>query len=393
MIVRILCCYLLSALLFTVSNIHAEEVAPLSEKEGKWTYSISEPGADLKKLNKEKFGKIKKSLQDISRTVTSTPAMKPPKGFEARFWGSISAKDRYDSCKGKNCPPSRPTSVLALMIGRYEEKDGKIRAAFNKPSTMDISINNLGLVFANLPVLYRDSEGYMLPEPKPGGERAGMTSYLNNGRIVAVIAAKNRPLWLPVSRERYLKAAIETAGNEIGITPKPAKKVKKQKPVVAEEPVGRHVLVESGRSWVDPAEEKEWIENSRSVTTSMKEEPEKVKERIELLQKELDGLTPEQRNMQALVDASSADSPQAPLLPVDRTDGVAVVTPNFAYFSKKLNAEVPQLITVQWKFSGNPIYDPEQSGISEDLNNQKLLEIYRNADWGKMISKITQTEP
>jgi len=376
---------------------YAEEVAPLSEKVGKWSFSMSEPGIDLKNLNKDVLRKVKGSLLEISRTVTETPAMKPPKGFEARMWGSISAKDRYHSCKGKSCPPSLPAAVLAVMMGRYEEKDGKIRAAFNDPSTMDISINNLGHVFANLPVFYRDGEGYMLPEPKRGEDRSGMISFVNNGRIVAVIASKNRPLWLPVSRERYLKAAIETAGKQLGISSEPVKKVKKKKTdkktAEAEPLVERHVFVEEGRTWIDPADEREWVEKSRSAIPGTMEDPEKLQERMQLLQKELDELTPEQRKMQALVDASSADSQQAPLLPADRTDGVAVVTPNFAYFSKKLPAETPQLITVQWKFSGNRIYDPEQSGISEHLNNQKMLEIYRDADWGGLIKRITQTAP
>ena len=117
---RTLCCYLLGALLFAASNVYAGagEVSPLSEKVGKWSFSMNEPGADLKTLNKEKLKKIKALLQEISRTVTSTPAMKPPKGFEARFWGTVTAKDRYDACKGKNCPPSHPTSSLAMMIGR-----------------------------------------------------------------------------------------------------------------------------------------------------------------------------------------------------------------------------------------------------------------------------------
>jgi len=394
---RTLFCSLFVALLFAIPRVYAEEIVPLSEKEGKWSFSMSEPGADLKKLSKESLRKIKGSLQEVLRIYTATPAMKPPKGFEARFWGSISAKDRYDSCNGKNCPPSGPTAVLAMMVGRYEEKDGKIRAAFNNPSTMDISINNLGHVFANLPVLYRDSEGYMLPEPKQGEERAGMISFLNNGRTVAVSASKNRPLWLPVSRERYLKAAIETAGKQIGISSVPGKKAKKKKTdkkTAETEPlVERHVFVEQGRTWIDPADEREWVENSRSAIPGISEDPEQVKERMQLFQKELDELTPEQRKMQARIDASSADSQQVPLLPVARTDGVAVVTPNFAYFNRKLPAETPQLITVQWKFSGNQIYDPEQSGISEHLNNQKMLEIYRDADWSSLIKRITQTAP
>jgi hypothetical protein len=401
MIMRILLCYLSLVLLFTVPKVYAEEIVPLSEKEGKWTFSMSEPGIDLKNLNKEKLKKVKSSLQEISRIITSTPAMKPPKGFEARFWGSISARDRYDSCSGKNCPPPRPTATLAMMMGRYEEKNGKIRAAFNDPSTMDISINNLGQVFANLPVLYRDSEGYLLPEPKQGEGRAGMATFVNNGRTVAVIAAKNRPLWLPVSRERYLKAAIENTGKQLGIPSIPEKKAKKKRAgkktdknaAESEALVERHVFVEQGRTWIDPADEREWIETSRSALAGIKEEPEAIQERMKLLQKALDELTPDERNMQARVDVSSGDSQQAPLLPVGSKDGVGVVTPNFAYFTKKLSVETPQLITVQWKFSGNQIYDPEQSGISEHLNNQKMLEIYRDADWGALITRITQTAP
>jgi hypothetical protein len=102
----------------------------------------------------------------------------------------------------------------------------------------------------------------------------------------------------------------------------------------------------------------------------------------------------EQRAMPAKVAiAAITDGEIPPLLPGDSSDGVAVVTPDFRYFNPKLPSEAVQLIVVQWKFDGNLLYDPQQSGISETLNNQKLLEIYRTMDWQKLRDKVIRTGP
>jgi hypothetical protein len=389
---RILLCSFFAALLFTALNASAEETPPLSEKEGKWTFSMSDSGADLKSVSKDKQKKIRGSLQDIARIVTSTPAMSPPKGFEARFWGSVSARDRYDACTGKKCPPSRPATVLAMMLGRYEESNGKVRAAFNTPSTMDISTNNLGHIFAQLPVLYKDAEGYLLPEPQVDGERAGMRTYSNKGHAIAVITRNDKPLWLPVSRERYLKAAIAAASQGAGQAPEPARKGRK-KMVEENVPAGKPMLIEEVRTWIDPAEEKKWLESSRSLAFDLKEPVEVVNERFQKLQAELEAMPSEQRTLQARVDIATADDGQPSLLPFDSNSGVAVVTPDFRYFNPKLPAEAIQLIVVQWKFDGNLTFDPQKSGITETLNNLKLLEIYKTMDWEKLRAKVTRTAP
>jgi len=81
------------------------------------------------------------------------------------------------------------------------------------------------------------------------------------------------------------------------------------------------------------------------------------------------------------------------LLPPFSSAGVLVVTPDFSHFNPKLPPEAIQLIVVQWKFDGNTLYDPDKTGITESLNNRKLLEIYRTMDWQKLRGMITQTAP
>jgi len=354
---------------------------------------MSDP-ADLKKVSAETQQKLRSSLQDISRIIISSPAMSPPKGFEARFWGTVTAKDRYYICTGTNCPPTRPVATLAMMLGRYELRNSKVRAAFNTPSTMDISINNLGHVFAHLPVLYKDEEGYLLTEPQLDGERAGMPTYTNRGHAVAVLTVNNTPLWLPVSRERYLQAAIAAAAKGAGENPQNQSERKQSQYTEVSVISGKPVIIEETRTWIDPIDEKKRVESSRSLTFDFKEPVDLLKERAKKLRAELDALTPEQRAMQARVadPATAGDEPPS-LLPPESSSGVAIVTPNFGYFNPELPPEAVQLIVMQWKFDGNLLHDPEQSGISETLNNRKLLEIYKTTDWQKLRSKVTQTAP
>ena len=347
---------------------------------------------DSKGIGKENLGKLRNSLQEISRIITAAPVMNPPKGFEARFWGSATAKDRYDTCTGKKCPPSRPTANLAMMLGRYEESGGKVRAAFNTPATMDISLNNLGHIFAHLPVLSKDAEGYLLPEPQLEGERAGMRTYSNNGHAIAVMTAHDKSLWLPVSRERYLKAAIAATG--AGTALKPTKKGPEKQPTEISVISGKPIIIEESRTWIDLAEGKEIVEQSRSLTFRVQGAAAVLEERRQKLQAELDAMPAEQRALQAKVALVTTAAGELPsLLPHDSSSGVAVVTPDFSYFNPKLPAESIQLIVVQWKFDGNLRYDPEKSGIAETLNNRKLLEIYRTMDWQKLRAKVTRTAP
>jgi len=384
---RVLTCSFIATLLFTAVNLSAEEIPLLADKQGKWSFTMSD---DIKGVRKENLKKIRGSLEAIARIITASPVMNPPKGFEARFWGSASAKDRFDACSGKKCPPSRPTATLAMMLGRYEEKNGKVRAAFNTPSTMDISLNNLGHLFAHLPVLYKDAEGYLLPEPQLDGERAGMRTYANNGHAIAVLTRNSQPLWLPVSRERYLKAAIRATREALEASNQSNKKPFTEVSVIS----GKPILTEESRTWIDPAEEKQWVEQSRSLTFGLNDSAEVLQQRLLKFQAELDAMPPEQRPLQAKVAIDITDTGELPsLLPLDNSTGVAVVTPDFSYFSPKLPAEAIQLLVVQWKFDGNPLYDPQKSGISGTLNNQKLLEIYATMDWQKLRAKLTRTEP
>lgn len=353
---------------------------------------MSDAGSDLKKISPDKLKKIRGTLQEISRIVTSNPAMSPPKGFEARFWGTISTRDRFDVCTGKNCPPTRPVATLAMMLGRYEDKGGTVKAAFNTPSTMDISINNLGHIFAHLPVLYKDAEGFLLPEPQADGERAGYKAFSNNGHAVAVITRNGSTLWQPVSRERYLKAAIDAAARDAGEIPPPPVKKGKKKPATIDTVYGKPVFIEEEKSWIDPLDEKVRVEKSRTLTFGSRDSNDFFRERVQKLRSELETMPQEERLMQARVDTlASTDEQSPPLLPAGNSTGIAVVTPDFRYFNTKLPIEAVQLIVIQWKFDGTPIFDPQKSDITENLNNQKLLEIYKSMEWQKLGAKVIRT--
>jgi len=401
MIGRTTAAALFAALFLLTAPCYGAEGESLADRNGKWTFTMNEPGPDMKKLGAARLKSVRGNLQEIARQITALPVMSPPKGFEARFWGSANGRDRYDICTGKKCPPSRPNGVLALMIGRYAESDGKVKAAFNRPATMDIAVNNLGIVFSSLPVLNRDSEGFFLPEPHRDGERHGMPVYKNNGRVVAVLTRNSNPLWLPVSRERYLQAAIAKLGKNAGQQPvvnevpdkktKKGKKVKKKEQLEETTPVksGMPIIIEEGRSWIDPATQQEWVERSRTLSSDMTKPLEIMQEQQRKLQEELDTLPPEQRQQQARVDISSLAAGESPsLLPPDSGSGVGVVTPNFDFFNRQLPADAVQLVTIQWKFDGEPVFDPEQAGISESLHNAKLLEIYKGLDWQKLAEKL-----
>lgn len=366
---------LLATMLLASTPGFAEEPPGPAEKKGKWTFSMNEPGPEMKKFGDRGMKSVRATLQEIARYITSSPAFTPPKGFEARFWGSASGKDRFDYCEGKSCPPRRPGGVLALLIGGYEETGGKVKAAFNRAATMDIGVNDLGQIFSHLPILYRDEAGVLLPEPRREGERRGVPVFVNNGHAVAFLTRNTAPMWQPVSRERYLQAAIAAITAKLASTDVQS---------------GMPVLVEEGRSRLAPAGDKELIERSRSISGELRESAEVLGERLVELREELASLTPEQKSQQARVESTTpADGEDPELLPVESRDGVGVVTPDFAFFNSKLPAEAVQLVTIQWKFHGKPVFDPDKGETADsNLQNGKLMEIYRSVDWPGLANRV-----
>jgi len=208
------------------------------------------------------------------------------------------------------------------------------------------------------------------------------------------MTAHDKALWLPVSRERYLQAAIAVAATGAGEALNSAKKGARKQPSEISVVSGQPVIIEESRTWIDPVNEKEIVEQSRSLTFDLHDSAEIFQKRREKLQAELDALPAEQRSLQARVDLVTTAAGELPaLLPHGSSSGVAVVTPDFSYFNPKLPLETIQLIVVQWKFDGNLLYDPEKNGITETLNNRKLLEIYRTMDWEKLRARVTRTAP
>lgn len=385
----IVCCAICALLVFQGDALHAEKYAAPAAKIGKWSFSMNDTGPDLKQISAARHKQLRGNLQEITRLIAAVPVMNPPKGFEVRFWGSMSAKDSFAVCRGENCPPSRPTAALAMMIGRYEESDGRLKAAFNKPATMDVSINNLAHLFSHLPVLHRDAAGVLLPEPVFAGERSGMPTFLNNGHAIAVLASSGRSFWLPVSRERYLQAAIAATAGESGL---PAAQRREEVSLDSVVQGIRPLEIEESTTWTDPTAEKVWVERRRSPAGKKKESAGVLQARRQKLQAELEAMTPPQRQLPARVDLAQTAGGQSPaLLPVDSSAGVAVVTPDFSYFSQDKPPEAIQLVVIQWKFDGPTCYDPERSDISALIHNRALLEIYKTMDWNRLRAKVTQT--
>jgi len=366
---------LLAAMLLASTPGFAEEPPGLAEKKGKWTFSMNEPGPEMKKFGDRGMKSVRATLQEIAKYITTSPTFTPPKGFEARFWGSASGKNRFDSCSGKQCPGERPGGALALLIGSYEESAGKVKAAFNRAATMDIGVNDLGQIFSHLPLLYRDEAGVLLPEPRRDGERRGMPVFVNNGHAVAFLTRNTAPMWQPVSRERFLRAAIAATSARLAST---------------DEQSGMPVLVEEGRSSLAPTGDRELIERSRSISGELRESAELLGVRLGKLKEELASLTPEQKSQQARIESTAPPEGGTPaLLPVESKDGVGVVTPDFAFFNSKLPAEAVQLVTIQWKFHGKPVFDPDKGETADNnLQNGKLLEIYRGVDWPGMANRV-----
>ncbi len=303
-------------------------------------------------------GNNNSNADKIFSVIASWQPFCPPQGFKLTAFGD--------------------NSYLELILDPYFLESGQ--AITNGGSSATIYFNAPSKIF-DIPVV---SDIYFKPEKT--ADFLGYPIYFNGRFETSAISKAQNPLFLPVTREEFLKDLI-------------ADEEKKQKEY------GTGLSVDESLREMEKAY-RELLKRDKVAAAEFKNEMDdyaaNLKQNIDtpdlvsLLKTELDKLSPSERKTQAYysIGAMEKYGNFSGLVPEsDKDSGNLLVRPNYSLIEKGKNSI--QLIVVKWnltttnKENCSPrLYIPKQN-VGYEIADNILSELYNNTDiWRQILRKM-----
>lgn len=278
---------------------------------------------------------IHDKLQRIAEVIREAPVLKSPVGFEVRAFQGIALADGEQGKKPSGRKP--PRSALFIKLYDYVQTcpTCPIEPVVETGAWITVTVNTIG-GFYDLPQkpFAKDAAGPMYLAPRQVGELRGFPLFQANPakapRFV-VAGDATRPIWLPVSQERYIRSEIALWEGVAAAAKPPQDQISRRK--IAE------------------------------------------------LTAELEDLTAAERAAPATLAKDRATRPSG-LGPSGAQGARAIVSTNPAFFDPSRPATDFQLVVVETYRPDILVFKPGY------FIGQKLLEAMKTVDWEKIAASI-----
>ncbi|MDD2539783.1 MAG: hypothetical protein PHH28_01915 [Desulfuromonadaceae bacterium] len=368
----------------------ADDTGYFPDKQGEWQYRPASGYGTSYGLTTKQTRSFNDRLNAIERIVGEAGVFNPPLGFQARARSEIfEAGCAESSCKGK---PVR--GRLTVILYYFVEHDGEAAWGGEANTSFELRTNDRLHVFGRRYSL--SYEGLRLPDgreiffsPQETARVAGFPVYDGN---LLIFTSKAREVWIPLTREQYLKALISLRQQELSKAEEDSAKLKSSDPYrdwLSKRP---QRLKDNERAYqrlkkIDPVRAEKLratlqqtedemgtrLKNSVPVSASSEIGFEFFKERIETLKNELAAMTPTERKTQArIINDHNLGSG---LVAAQSSEGRLLVTLNPDYFDSSRPATDIQLVSVLFDFEG-----PSTTHIG----NKRLSEALFGIDWTRI---------
>jgi hypothetical protein len=382
----------------------------LSNEPGKW-HPWSFQGGDPSPGELRRLGAtaadvtaIRTRIKQVADILHATPVWVTPMGVDAHLSGSVSAPI---------VPGAQPYQPLAgsILFGSYEHFEIAQGAEPYEHTvageTLLISIDfNHVPIFHSGGILLKDDRGEFAREPQRSPDLVGFQNY----RDLIVIATNGRPLTVPVSRERFLKAFIakrrgEAALADTYIADQQKKLDEFKKPEAAAARQAKYaekvaaVAAKSGAQAADH-ERKYWerdeADTLRDLTKGASRDPAVSRQAaiiagLKAAEDQLAAASPDDRQKQACYVDSAADPSKSGLTPMGTPGCGPLISQNLEYFDPKLPRSVIQIITASQFGEAEKIWHkgrPAAGSTSGSLDMWTTWEAFRTADWKTIVDMI-----
>lgn len=346
---------IITLLLSTAINSFSQQIHPFSEEKVEvdgWVFMPWSKG----EVEKRNDGLQNPALEQIWSVLTAWDSIDPPQGVLVICHSS------------ERC--------LEMRFTPYIFQDGE-RIAQGSGPTLTIYADDPDKIFGN-----SIAPGIFL-RPEKTGDFYGYPVYSNDIRKVTIVSDREVPLFVPVTREEYLKAAIaEEEEKERSRNPQ----TRDQKEQLEEVDKAYRELLK-----VDKAAAEEFRREMAGFTGPGNDQAQLMSQS---LKNELAGMTAEERRQPAYYGGGMAmemySSPSGLTPWESRENAVALVRPNPELTDSNANQNI-QLLILAWKMGPGPDedspgdYSEGRTGFS--LADNLMFRLYQDRNiWNRIFS-------
>ncbi|MFA5911631.1 MAG: hypothetical protein WC815_22870 [Vicinamibacterales bacterium] len=351
---------------------------------------------------------FKTRLQHIADLFRASPVWNPPMGVDPSLSGSLFGPSAYSpSAKKLKNQPIGGT----IMMGSFEHYEvirttggQERRERYIGDETPHIMLDVNWLPRGSGVNMPGDEDGEFFLEPVRTAEIGGFPAYGD----MLVITKNGRPIWTPVSRERYLKAFIAKRRPDavnaeryiadqqrqydafVAPAAAAARQAKYQAAIDKMAPKGAAAVEHERRYWErDEADAIAGLKKaaSRDLKVSALAG---VLAGLKAAEDQLAAMTPAERGGAACLLEDTTDATGSGLVAMATPRCLPLVTRNPDFFDPQLPRSVPQIIVAHrfrplektWK-EGRPTGDKKGN-----LDVWTTYEVFRQTDWQKLADQI-----
>lgn len=381
----------------------------LADEPGKW-HPWSFGGGDLSagelrrlRATPDNVAALKARLGEVASVLRAASIWNSPMGVDAHLSGGVSAPI---------VPAAQQYQPLAgyILMGSFEHFE---IAQGSEPYEHAVAGETplMQIVFNRVPTfrggtLLKDELGEFAAEPSRAADILGFPAY---GDLL-VIATNGRPLWAPVSRERFLKAFVAERRGEAAIAE--ASIVDQQKKLdefrKSEASAARQakyaaaVAQVAAKRGVQAAEherrywERDEADTLRNLTKGASRDPAVSRQAatiagLKAAEDQLAALSDATRQQQACFVDSRDDPSKSGLVPMGTPGCAPLIAQNLEYFVPTLSRGAVQLITLTQFRKTEQVWrlgKPANGASSGSLDLWTTWEAFRTADWKKIVGVI-----
>ena len=373
-----------------------------------WHFNVSDQDLRLLGMTAADGKAFETRLKQIADVFRSSPVWNPPIGVDPLISASADAPGDYSAyLKGAVKYRQIAGGLLMGSFDRYEVirreggKETREHEIGDETSLIEFSVNRLprGAGVNNL----QDAAGTIYEQPTRTEDIGGFPTY---GDLL-VVTTNGRPVWTPVSRERFLKAFIAThkpdaANAELYIAAQQkqldaflapaavAARQAKYKAAVDKLAAKGAAAMEHERRYWERDEADTLAALKKGASHDPKESPmARVIAGVKTAESDLAAMPPAERSAPACLAADRGNHTDSGLVAMGTPGCFPLVAHNPGFFDTRLPPTVPQILTAMqfrdlekvWK-KGRPT---ESTG---GLDLWTTYEVFVKADWQKIAGMI-----
>lgn len=368
------------ACVLTCASAVAQRPTYLPDKVGvwrPWRFSCDGSGHGLTAEQNRSYGE---KLHRISEALHQAQLFHPPMGVEVNSTGCSNATIGFlDDYPGNRTGPIPGYVMVGLFSYALRSDNHQVAVADEGPHFF-VDVNSVQRLYASRAQLAHDDGGRIFAAPVIVRTISGLPLF-DDGSIL--ITKSPRPIFLPVSAERYIQARIHQADTEL------ADMKKRHHELVGEKRTAQLRQTYERIRTTRPQEAESFLRSATDADRKTDQNYSKMEfqkqQEVATYQAELALLSPEQRRTQAYTASPYPSRPGSRLLANPEQPGARpLVCFNAKFFDLSRPRTDIQVLLVAW------LYERSLKEKSYDPQYQRVIDFRKSFDFQTLLPLLDQ---